>query len=322
MRESDWSSDVCSSDLFPSHDMRSYEPSGILVRREASSDQTLNWLTENQTYLSFDAAKGSTSPLFEGRLGTKPAAVAPTDPQYFNELAQFVNTRLRNDQLAMRILQGEPDYNISLWLRSKEGSFYLREIDADIKPDEILPHIQEARSRIYKLLPDTQMRSLVAKEELSPEQFDILMRGNPYLISVPGREMMENTLGYGGGSTKRIINNSLSNLFKVIGTTPENNLVAWPFYEKLYKQNLQREINLAEGLGKNLQDEDLILQLQRSAHSRTRKVVNETLYRVSNNSGIASLMRFLIPFFNAQYNAIKVYGHPIVTGKQIGRAHV
>lgn len=287
------------------------EPSGILVRREASSDQTLNWLTENQTYLSFDAAKGATSPLFEGRLGTKPTAVAPTDPQYFNELAQFVNTRLRNDQLAMRILQGEPDYNISLWLRSKEGSFYLREIDADIKPDEILPHIQEARSRIYKLLPDTQMRSLVAKEELSPEQFDILMRGNPYLISVPGREMMENTLGYGSGLTKRIINKSLSNLFKVIGTTPENNLVAWPFYEKLYKQNLQREINLAEGLGKNLKDEDLILQLQRSAHSRTRKIVNETLYRVTNNSGIASTMRFLIPFFNAQYNAIKVYGRLI-----------
>lgn len=286
-------------------------PNGILVRREASSDQTLNWLTENQAYLSFDAAKGSTSSLFEGRLGTRTAAIAPTDPQYFNEMARFVNTRLRTDQLAMRILQGEPDYNISQWLRSKEGSFYLREIDADIKTADILPHIQEARSRIYKLLPDTQMRSLVAKNELTPEQFDVLMRGNPNLISVPGREMLEDTLGYNGGMIKRMISQNLNNIFKVIGTTPENNLVAWPFYEKLYRQNLQREVNLAEGLGKNLQDPDLIINLQRTAHAQTRKRVTETLYRISNNSGISTLTRFLIPFFNAQYNAIKVYGRLI-----------
>lgn len=286
-------------------------PAGILVRREASGDQTLNWLTENQTYLSFDAAKGSTSQLFEGRLGTRPTKVEPTDPQYFNELAKFVNERLRNDQLAMRILQGEPDYKISEWLRSKQGNFYLREIDADIKADEILPHIQEARSRIYKLLPDTQMRSLVARENLTPEQFDVLMRGNPYLISVPGREMLENTLGYGSGIIKRSVNNALSGLFKVIGTTPENNLVAWPFYEKLYKKNLQREINFAEDMGKNIKDEDIITQMQRSAHARTRKVVTETMYRISNNSGLGSLMRFLIPFFNAQYNAVKVYGRLI-----------
>jgi hypothetical protein len=283
-------------------------PAGLIVRKEASGDQSLNWLTENQSYLSFDAAKGSTSALFEGKLGTRIAAVAPTDPQYFNELAKFTNNILRNDQLAMRILKGESDYDISKWLRSKEGDFYLREIDADIKTSDILPHIQEARSRIYKLFPDTQMRSLVARDTLTPEQFDMLMRGNPNLISVPGREIMENTLGYGSGTVKRLISKNISSLFKVIGTTPENNLVAWPFYEKLYKKNLQREINLAEGLGKNLQDENVIINLQRTAHANTKKVVNETLYRITNNSGISNTLRFVIPFFNAQYNAVKVYG--------------
>jgi len=52
----------------------------------------------------------------------------------------------------------------------------------------------------------------------------------------------------------------------------------------------------------------LIIQLQRSAHSQALKTTNETLYRVTNNSGLSSALRFLVPFFNAQYNAIKVYG--------------
>lgn len=284
-------------------------PAGMLVRQDAASDRTLNWLTEGQAYLSYDAAKGASYGKPFQRLGTEyNKVVAPTDPQYFTELANFANNRFRKDQLAMRLLKGESDDQISEWLRSKNGKFYLREIDADIAPSEIRNHIQVARSRVYKLFPDQQIRSLIAREEMTPQQFDALMRNQPNLANVPGREVMENVFGYNSGAIRRTINTTISKLFQVIGTTPENNLVSWPFYEKLYKRQLQKEINLAEGAGKNLQDPDLIIQMQRSAHSQALKTTNETLYRVTNNSGLSSALRFLVPFFNAQYNAIKVYG--------------
>jgi hypothetical protein len=284
-------------------------PAGMLVRQDAASDRTLNWLTEGQTYLAYDAAKGASYGKPFQRLGTEyNKVVAPTDPQYFTELANFANNRFRKDQLAMRLLKGESDDQISQWLRSSNGKFYLREIDADITPSEIRNHIQVARSRVYKLFPDQQIRSLIAREEMTPQQFDALMRNQPNLANVPGREVMESVFGYNSGAIRRTINTTISKLFEVIGTTPENNLVSWPFYEKLYKRQLQKEINLAEGAGKDLQDPDLIIQMQRSAHSQALKTTNETLYRVTNNSGLSSALRFLVPFFNAQYNAIKVYG--------------
>jgi hypothetical protein len=283
-------------------------PNGSLTRAEASSQGSLNWMTEGQAYLSFDASKGSRTLTSGMNLSESRVVVNPSDPQYFNELAVFVNQRLRNDQLAMQILEGLPDEKIIEWLRSPKGAFYLKEINADISKVDIPAHVLEARSRISKLLPDQQVRSLIAREELSPEQFDLLMRGTPNLIPVAGRSLIEDTLRYGKGALRTTVNDAISGIFKLIGSTPENNLVAWPFYNGLYKKNLQQEINLAEGMGKNIQDPDLIIQMQRTAHAASQKVLKDVLYRISNNTGLSNAMRFLVPFFNAQYNAVKVYG--------------
>lgn len=282
-------------------------PNGMAIRDEAASDKTLNWLTESQAYMTFDAQKGLTSHSFTGKLGPGRVVVNPTDPQYFNELAVFANRFLRNDQLAMRLLAGQSDKQILEWFR-KDGQFYLNEIKAYITKEEVVNHIAEARARLNRVFPDRQIQSLISREELTPEQFDVLMRGVPNLSPIAGRKIMEDTFRYGSSTTRNVVNQTLSKLFKVIGSTPENNLVAWPFYEKLYKRALTEEVKIAEGLGKNLQDPDLIIQLQRTAHSQALKTTNEVLYRVTNNTGMSNTLRFLIPFFNAQYNAVKVYG--------------
>jgi hypothetical protein len=282
-------------------------PNGDLTRRDVSSMGSLNWMTENQAYMSFDAQKGASAMNMGNRLSEARTVVQPTDPQYYNEMSVFANFILRNDPLAMRILQGESDKAIASWLRS-DGKFYIRDIDGDIEPGKVLEHIAEARARINRIFPDQQVRNLIAREELTPMQFDALMRGNPNLAPIAGRDLVENTLGYGKGAVKRSINGAIENLFKVIGSTPEDNLVAWPFYQKLYLRNLKREADIAEGLGKNLQDPQLIIQLERAAHAASRKTTMETLYRITNNTGLSNTLRFVIPFFNAQYNAIKVYG--------------
>ena len=283
-------------------------PNGSLTRAEASSQGSLNWMTEGQAYLSFDAAKGSKALTSGMDLSNSRVVVNPGDPQYFNEMSVFANQRLRNDQLAMQILEGVPDVKIAEWLKSSKGAFYLKEINADVSKIDIAAHVAEARSRIYKLFPDQQVRSLIAREELSPEQFDLLMRGTPNLIPIAGRSLVEDTLRYGKGVIKTTVNDAISGVFKMIGSTPEDNLVAWPFYNSLYKKQLQLEIDLAEGMGKNIQDPDLIIQMQRTAHSASQKVLKDVLYRVANNTGMSNFMRFIVPFFNAQYNAVKVYG--------------
>jgi hypothetical protein len=283
-------------------------PNGALIRGDVSGEGSLNWMTESQAYITYDAVKGMNSKIYAGKLSEKRVVVQPTDPQYFNEMAVFANNILRNDQLAMRILSGEGDTEIAGWLRSKKGEFYLREINADVEASNILEHIQEARARISSIFPDQQIRTLIHREELSPEQFDVLLRGAPDLKPIAGRSFMDDTLRVNTGTIKNVVNQTISKIFKVIGSTPENNLVAWPFYNNLYRKNLQRELDLAEQMGKNLRDEDLVIQMQRSAHAASLKSVNETLYRVANNTGLSSVLRWLVPFFNAQYNAVKVYG--------------
>ena len=98
-------------------------PNGILHRQDSASNNTLNWMTEGQTYLSYDAMKGIESSSYAGRLSEARTVVQPTDPQYFNEMSVFTNRILRQDQLALRILQGQGDSEIAGWLR-KEGKFY------------------------------------------------------------------------------------------------------------------------------------------------------------------------------------------------------
>ena len=297
-------------------------PGGNITRAEASSESTLNWLTERQAYMAFDGKKGSAA-LVGGRpvaLSSEGTKVAPNDPQYFNEMANYVNRFLREDQLAMRVLQGQGDTEIANWLRN-QGKFYLREINADFKGDEIMGHIATARSRVYKVLPDQQIRSLAYREELSPEQFDVLMRGNPALAEIPGRALAEKDFGYNSAPLRTMASQVYSKIFKVIGSIPEDNLVAWPFYNKLYIRSLDKQLKIQSGMGKNVQDPDLIIQMQRSAHAEALKITNETLYRIGNNTGAANFLRFVVPFFNAQYNAVSVYGRLLAQKPQrIARA--
>lgn len=302
-------------------------PNSDLIRGEASGAKTLNWMAEQDAYVTYDGLKGELSTVFKktpilrktrlGRIesGTytgKPTVVAPTDPQYFNEMARIANQIYRNDQLATRILKNESDEKITSWLLSKEGKFYLREIDADVQKFEIPHHIKEARSRIQKALPDPLVRELVAKEELTPQQFEILFRGHPSLDSLSGQEFVDNALRAGRGSTRRKLQKMASSIINTIGTMPEDRLVSWPFYQRLYENALRQEVRLAERAGKDIYSDDWKIQAQRTAHDTARTTLNKTLYRVFNNFGAASFMRFVVPFFNAQYNAVWYYGKTFV----------
>ena len=302
-------------------------PNADLIRGEASGAKTLNWMSEQDGYITYDGLKGELSTVFKktplirktklgkiesGTFTGKPVIVAPTDPQYWQEMSRIVNNIFRTDQLATRLLLNQSDEEISRWLLSKEGKFYLREIDADVQKSEVLLHIQEARSRIEKTLPDPLVRQLVAREELTPQQFEILFRDHPSLDVLAGQEFVDNALRAGRGSTRRKLQKLASNIINTIGTMPEDRLVSWPFYQRLYENSLRQEVRLAERAGKDITSEDWILQAQRTAHDTARTTLNRTLYRVFNNTGASSFMRFVVPFFNAQYNAVWYYGKTFV----------
>lgn len=283
-------------------------PNGDLIRAEASGAKTMNWMQDQDTYISFNALKGGEIPGFgKGTFTGKAVAVAPTDPQYWYEMARISNKILRNDQLAMRLLLNESDEQIAQWLLSKKGKFYLREVDADMRRSEVLLHIQEARTRVQKMLPDPITRQLVAREELTPQQFEILFRGHPQLDVLAGQEFVENGLRYGKGSIRAKSDKIASKIINTIGTMPEDRLVSWPFYQRLYENSLRQEVRLAERAGKDIASEDWILQAQRTAHDTARTTLNKTLYRIYNQTGASSFARFIIPFYNAQYNAVKFY---------------
>lgn len=55
--------------------------------------------------------------------------IAPTDDAYFSSLATVVNQQFRGSRTAMKIIQGESDAEILVYLRSKEGKLELEKLN-------------------------------------------------------------------------------------------------------------------------------------------------------------------------------------------------
>lgn len=287
---------------------------GPYKRQEASGAKSLNFLSTTQDYLSFDAMKGAARAR-KGYYSGKPEVIAPTDPSYWREVAR-ISGFIKNDPMGNMILRGESDHAIATWLRG-EGSYYIKQKDIDVTKSEIEKHIIEGRSRVHQLLPDPVIRNLVAREDLTPEQFEILMRTEPNLIPVAGQEFIENGFRYGQGSKRRALQNMASKVINIIGSLPEDKLVSHPFYQRLYERSLERELRIAEGAGKDVRNKQWMINAQRTAHDQARKTLNETLYRIFNDTGASSFARFAIPFFNAQYNALWFWGKKFITDPSV-----
>lgn len=103
----------------------------------------------------------------------------------------------------------------------------------------------------------------------------------------------------------------INDAFKWLATMPEDAWARHPLFIDLYRKSAARRIATMEQLkGRALTREEfdnIQFALEKSARADALKGVKAVLYNVERRTNAAHFMRFIMPFFSAQENAIKTW---------------
>lgn len=229
--------------------------------------------------------------------------VDPGEPQYWSELAHVANFQFKNDAVASMALAGRTQDDARRWIMSREGLDYRREmgLDADVVAD----HVDTVFSMVNRYIPDEQLRLRLAKEDVPEIDIRARLQGidEAQLAPIHGRETMQMGVAANVGKFYR---DSISAVYKVLGTIPENTAVRHPFYNQMWKTESDRLVEMAKAQGVELTDATKY-RINKSAHRFALKQTRDVLYTIERYSNPAVVLRWIMPFFPAIENTIKTW---------------
>ena len=229
--------------------------------------------------------------------------VDPGEPQYWSELAHVANFQFKNDAVASLALAGRTQDEARRWIMSREGLDYRREmgLDADVVAD----HVDTVFSMVNRYIPDEQLRLRLAKEDVPEIDIRARLQGidEARLSPIHGRETMQMGVAANVGKFYR---DSISAVYKVLGTIPENTAVRHPFYNQMWKTESDRLVEMAKAQGVEMTDATKY-RINKSAHRFALKQTRDVLYTIERYSNPAVVLRWIMPFFPAIENTIKTW---------------
>lgn len=227
--------------------------------------------------------------------------VNPVDPQYFSELARITNFQFKNDPVAKMILAGSRREDVIKWLRSKEATKY--RTDMEIARLDVPAHVDRVDDMVTSYIPSPELRLRAADEELTGLDFEAGLSGME-LGPIHGRQVEELTKS--GSVRRNLFRDSIRSMYRVLGTIPEDLAARHPFYRhvnRLEQTRLQR-MYIDQGREITLEAKE---KIGRAAHTHALRETRRTLYTIERYSNPAMVLRWLIPFFPAYENTIKVW---------------
>ena len=245
--------------------------------------------------------------------------LAPHEDGYWEELAYVIKAHFRGDRFIQKILEGETDENLMLWIRSQEGVAYQKSMGKEYLVTEtsyinntkvVADRVQEMRTviRLVKqYIPDEKVRKRAAAGELGPADLQKSMGGRSDLSHVVGKELQASGLGplkQGAASASKV----LDNVWQWIATMPEDRLARWPFYGREFQIQMQRMIDVREGVDGTTIALDAIPALRQAAHRITLDELEKTFYNIRRYNNAVYMSRFLLGFPGAMFNSVYRYG--------------
>lgn len=272
---------------------------GQFARGNASASKTVRTVVGTNN-------RDSLFSLFSSRSAA--VKVTPDMPEWSASYANYFNTKLHNDEIAVRIAKGESDSDILRWLDSPEAKTYRKNAATGIKEwggGSRAKFVQAVRVITERNLPDLtaeglDLRAALVSGNLSPEQ--ALRIPQDLRTTIKGFEFLPGEALSVSGVYQKAVNS----FFKYLGSLPEDVFLRHPLYKAIYRNEIRSLGQLAEAQGKEITSE-LLESLARQAHLRANKVVTETLYTVERFTDPATLFRFASPFWMAQQNSSKFW---------------
>ena len=300
-------------------------------RAEASAATT--------TRQTFDPSYFAASNSLRWDLVGSPKKVLPSEPTYWDELAHVGNRIFRSEPLIQRILTAAPGTERRVaaeWLSSPEGMKYQKtmgrnylQVQESRSPARPLPTVDptdgadQASRGVRTVLmqsttdlddviritlqyfPDPRVRQMLAAQELDSGTLQRLMGARADLKPVVGEDLM-----YNPNRAARIgqgVNRALDKIWQWIATDIEDRVARWPFFQREFRTQLQRRIDILQTQGMKI-GVDEAHALRQSASRAALVELEKTFYNIRRYSTPVYQARFLMSFPGAFFNSIYRYG--------------
>jgi hypothetical protein len=275
-------------------------PNGGLWREFSSSDTSFKALLRD-----FNALYGPRA------MSKSRGAVVPTDPQYYQSWAKAINQDFMNSAVSRRLIAGERIEDVAKWL---EGEDALRS-RLGLARTDTMEYVGTVKQFVDNYIPDGYgIREQVlfggptGGSVNITEEFLRNAIKDPDKLPVVHGHLIDNNLNL---RDRRIIKDGINNGFKWLATMPEDAFARHPLFIDLYKKSIARRIATIEQLkGGSIprgEFEAIQFALEKSARADALKGVKATVYNVERRTNAAHFLRFIMPFFSAQENAVKVW---------------
>jgi hypothetical protein len=238
------------------------------------------------------------------------------DPNYFEELAYYVNRSLRNDPLIKQALEGLPEEKIIQWARSDAGTSYLSQFGV-VTEGNIPSLVRDRVGIVNRYLPDAEARSLaLTKDVTSIELQKILSPKSRDLSPIHPLDFNVHTASEFGartlGQIEQTINKGANWIFGKL-TAPENP-IRWASADRFFADAVAKKVNTLAEQGFKFTKADGTVDIDkinsiRSAARREALDLNEkTFYTIRRQNKALYAARLATAFPTASLNAFYRYG--------------
>lgn len=274
-------------------------PNGELYRELNSSERSFGALLEDY------------SKLYGASVGTKGRGIVrPGDTNYYTDWARTLNEDFANSAVARKVIAGESDTDIIKWL---EEDAALRQ-RLGLARDAAEEHVYAVKNFVNNYIPQgygIREQMLGSKPgqltRITPEFLRNAIKNPDELPIIHGHLIDENL----NLKSVRGMKNLRNEVFKYLGTMPENAWARHPLFVDLYQKSIKERIATMEQLNKGVftrEEFDAIQYgLEKAARADALKGVKGILYNVERRTNAATLLRYVSPFFSAQENAVKTW---------------
>ena len=265
-------------------------PFGDMFRKIASSGNSFERLVDSNAvaYIKKLSSKGI-------------GVVRPTDPAYFEQWAQTLRQQFGNSAVVNKIAAGESIDDIVRWLRNSPEGRDLRKRLA-LRSDDSQEYVERINGFFDQYLPiesglRSNLKDLTATDLRSA--FD-----DPNDLPLIHGHVLEETFS---NKTAIFSNQLINNIFKLIGTLPEDAWARNPLYIDLYRREARRRLDIMTGQKVERLTVDEQAELMAQSHKVALREMKGILFNIERRSNLATAFKFISPFFSAQENSYKTW---------------
>jgi hypothetical protein len=265
---------------------------GDIARLNSSADQTYENVIQDMM---------SRYEVHQSQMVPSWGPISPNAKNYFDELAHVANNQFRNDPVAMAVLRGDRIPKIANDLKSPDMRWYRDEMR--LSNMDIDGHVGQIYDLVTSYLPDDALRLRLSADKVS--SLDIQRALIPHdKAQIHGRQLSESLLG--GVTPSKIYRGAITEMYRILGSAPEDLAVRHPFYRQMFisEENRLKNLTIKQD---GVLDEKTMANITQAAHSFALKETKRTLYTIERYSDAAVYLRWVMPFFPAYENTIKTW---------------